>query len=710
MRSITVVLLGLLVAFTSGFYVSKDVKYADPELVNKQSIVFELLQHVHLDDIFSKDYSEYKHYPIHEHLDEYLKPEVVKHFLDLHHHHPISHDEIFSIFDEEHEEHAQGLAAVFYYAKDFEVFKKSILWAKFNVNPQLFVYAVSVAVLHRRDLVGVSLPAIYEIYPHYFFSGDIIQKAQYYKMRGFKGVKEVEGVSHVVVPANYSDHYGHINEESVLAYFVEDVGLNAFYFYYNLYYPYWASDEQFGLKKDHPGALYFYVHWQLLARYYLERLSHNLDEIDEFSWYGHIKSGYHSHLRYYNGICFPDRDNNYEVYQPHSYHLIDLVDNYNSRILDSIDSQRFLKEDGKYWDFHDHKVEEIVNHLGNIVQGNKFSLNEKYYGHLDRQVRNVINKGVSHQSHHDVLPGVLTHYASSMRDPAFYHMYKRILQNYWYYKDQVPPYSHSELAFDGVKIENVEVDKLVSYYDKFDADISNAVDVEPFDESVASDLAKFGRVSHHHGKDFVIKARQSRLNHLPFNVKISVKSDKLQKAVVKLFLGPKYDVYGHKIDFHENRKNFFELDHFLATLNPGVNSISRSSNEFVWFVKDRSQYYELYKRLFQSQKPDHKFLIDMSEANCGFPDRLMLPRGKKGGMPYQIFVFIYPYVEPKVKQFSGFDPASSCGVGSGSRYLDDSPFGYPLDRSINIKDWHQPNMYFHDVLIYYKSESEVNVA
>lgn len=84
----------------------------------------------------------------------------------------------------------------------------------------------------------------------------------------------------------------------------------------------------------------------------------------------------------------------------------------------------------------------------------------------------------------------------------------------------------------------------------------------------------------------------------------------------------------------------------------------------------------------------------------------MLPRGRTGGFDVQFFFMVMPYTEPKTKRFTGFDSSVSCGVGSGSRYLTDLPFGYPFNRKFDITDYKVPNMYFYDTLIYHKLEKD----
>jgi len=48
-----------------------------------------------------------------------------------------------------------------------------------------------------------------------------------------------------------------------------------------------------------------------------------------------------------------------------------------------------------------------------------------------------------------------------------------------------------------------------------------------------------------------------------------------------------------------------------------------------------------------------------------------------------------------------FDYTYSSGVGSGTRFVDSKPFGYPFDRQIDEYDFFVPNGFFKDVKVYY---------
>lgn len=348
---------------------------------------------------------------------------------------------------------------------------------------------------------------------------------------------------------------------------------------------------------------------------------------------------------------------------------------------------------------------ESVEYLGNLVQTNPDSVNTRFYGYLEMYSRQLLGASLEHFEPHKIIPSVLEQYETSLRDPVFYQMWKRILSSsYFYFKDHLPHYTYDELEFKGVKIDSAEVDKLVTYFDKFDADITNAVDVEVYDDKFdETTMKKFGRIAHYQGEDFVIKARTTRLNTVPFTYKLYVTSDKAQKGVVRTYIGPKYDQYGSVYHIDDNKENFVLLDVFLYEFSAGKNTISRNSNDFSFFVKDHTTFYELYKQVMTATEGTTKYQLHTSEAYTGFPSRLMLPKGKKGGMPYQFYFIVSPYHPPTEKPH---DFVYEGGYG----YVDSLPYGFPFDRKIDENVWFTPNMYYYDVNIFHKAQSEINMT
>lgn len=106
--------------------------------------------------------------------------ELVK---DLTHDKLLHRGEIFNLFNEKHRRQVIMVFETFFFAKDWDTFHKTACWARDKVNEGMFVYALSVATLHRPDTRGLRLPPAYETYPHLFVTSKVIHDAYAAKMR-----------------------------------------------------------------------------------------------------------------------------------------------------------------------------------------------------------------------------------------------------------------------------------------------------------------------------------------------------------------------------------------------------------------------------------------------------------------------------------------------------------------------------------------------
>jgi len=119
----------------------------------------------------------------------------------------------------------------------------------------------------------------------------------------------VDNVDSYMIYANYSGNFvkPYFDNEYKLDYFIEDFALNSFYYYFRQVMPFWFDLKDFDIPKDFRGYYYYFYHKQLLGRYYLERISNDLDDIEDFDWNKPFYPGYYSTLMYHNGIVMPQR-------------------------------------------------------------------------------------------------------------------------------------------------------------------------------------------------------------------------------------------------------------------------------------------------------------------------------------------------------------------------------------------------------------------
>lgn len=487
-------------------------------------------------------------------------PEVVKRIVALQKYGTLSKEEIFSVFNQKHLEEAIALFDVFYHAKDFDTFYKAACWSRVNFNPGLFAYAFTLAVVHHKSFLGIVLPPPYEIFPQLFVDSELIEKA--YQIKLVKESKKAEGpVEPVVITVNgsgfypyyhydfgrHSDHQGsnsdvyeyRVHPEKRVSYFTEDVALNSYNYYRHIYNPFFLN-ETHDYNTEGRGELFLYHHQQIIARYFLERLSNNLFSIKPITFTHPIRYGYNSNLRYPNGKPFPIRPDTMRVNEDTNFEF-QLIDDFYRRLFDAVDLGFIITAAGEKLSLRESTG---VDYLGHLIEATASSVNPKFYGKIFNLAMKAFGHVVDFNYNNDVAPGVLENYETALRDPLYYRLVASLINLYNRHKSHLESYNHEDLSFPGVKINGVEVDELVTFFENFDFDITSAVPTKSMFD------------------DVVIKVRQYRLNHKPFTYKINITSDNNTGAMVRVFIGSKYDVEGRLFNINEKRKYMVEIDRF----------------------------------------------------------------------------------------------------------------------------------------------------
>lgn len=207
------------------------------------------------------------------------------------------------------------------------------------------------AIIHRPDCRKLMLPPIYEVKPNYFFSSEVIHKAGLFKEMYSTGSHDN---TYHTVESNYSGWYLNLHPEQSISYFLEDIGISSFYFYYRLHYQSWMSSDEFGWDADTRGENYIALMKYVLARYYAERLGNGLGDIPNIDWETPLETPYEPSLVYPNGLKFPSRpkfanlhEYFYNYRQKWSNNMYGysrtFVKDYLRRIMDAVDSGFVLK-------------------------------------------------------------------------------------------------------------------------------------------------------------------------------------------------------------------------------------------------------------------------------------------------------------------------------------------------------------------------------
>lgn len=639
-----------------------------------------------------------KSYRIEDNIDLYTDKTAVKEFLYLWKEGFLPKGQTFSIFCKTPQKQAIALCNLLYYAKDWDTFYRTACWARENINEMMFLYALQTAIFHRPDTEDLILPPLYEIYPYFFVNSEVMDKACEYKMK-YCGLQKTTERKTYSIPAEYSGMLINTNpEQKDLAYFTEDLALNLYYTYYNIEYPFWMGGDEFSLEKDRRGELFYWIHQQLLARYYMERLCNNYGSIPLFEWREPLKTGYVPFMRLHTGLEFSTRPAYASLmYNPHNQpHTTTLEDNmfdimeiedYERRIRDAIDSGYILTEDGTKINLYEPDGFDL---LGKLIEGSPDSPNTRFYGPLMMMAHQILGYAGRTMDEYKIVPSAMEYFVTALRDPVFYQLYKKILYFFLKYKKNLPSYTYTELNCPSLKIENITMDKLITYFDHFDFEITNGLYFT--EEELEKD-------------NFHVLARTLRLNHKPFSYKITVNCEKKMNAIVRVFLGPKCDEQDNLLLLDDNRINFVELDKFVQTLTTGKNIIERRCEQ-TDMIKDRMSYRALCHHVMSALKGQEEFRLDLTEMRSGFPLRFMLPKGKVEGQEFLLYVYVCPYKPLTTKLTS-----DRRVLGSGTRYMDSLPLGFPLDRPIeDEKMFMVSNSYMKEIMIYHKTDEEMTTT
>lgn len=294
------------------------------------------------------------------------------------------------------------------------------------------------------------------------------------------------------------------NGEDRLVYFTEDLGLNNYYYFSRMgnsrivdnkqMYDNDNNKENLNMKKgktinkkevddkiNRRGERYLYQMKQLLARFNLERKSNGLDNVQDITLDGVIDNGVYSNLRYTNGLQMPNRQNEFNLKKQHNTKLIQVTKDFENRFYRAIDQGYVETQNGHKVDLRNKNG---INILGNLLQGNRDSVNNQYYRYLEYYYRLLLGGNNNDNVDFDdirFVPTVLDHYETSMRDSVFWQMCKRITNIVEKFQNKLTGYKTRDVEFNGVKINNVKVEKMITTFNYFDSDITNGIMIKDND-------------------------------------------------------------------------------------------------------------------------------------------------------------------------------------------------------------------------------------
>ncbi|KAJ8712287.1 hypothetical protein PYW07_005129 [Mythimna separata] len=553
---------------------------------------------------------------------DFLKPDAVTNLEKLIAAGLLPKGEIFSEYNPEHMKELKIIYELLSSAKNLEVFYEAAVWARLNLNCGLYVNAIYMAIQNRKDTQRFSIPAPYEVLPNYFIRKEVLVKAS--SILAGQEITPTDGIRNegntYYLDANYTALFYDNDEDSALAYFREDIGLNSYYFLRKLRLTPWYNDDINGRY----GENMYQMMKQLMARYNLEMYANGLPESDSLNWDSLPDIHYDPELVYSDGNEFSHRTVALKNTMNEELELLQTIENNILTVVSHMHQGGYNKT-------------QILNHLMEILV-----TGDRSYETLARQLLGKDRTNNRHLS-------VLEHYMTSLRDPMFWKINKKIVDLINSALELLPTYTTDELYFPGVEVVNIDVKKMMTVHDYFEFDVTDALKL--------NDIAK--------------------------------------KGLVKIYLGPNM-MPG---ELAEKKNLFTLLDVFETNLKIGTNVISRSSDDMKHFASDFMSLKTIRQKMEEAAFGLDSLPLKMIESQVGFPSRLILPKGLPPGLNVQMFVFVAPFT--KAGASSSY---STSNMEFNSAIL--SP-GYPLDLMVGQQLFALPNALVKYVKITQKADGKV---
>ncbi|XP_017467198.1 PREDICTED: phenoloxidase 2-like [Rhagoletis zephyria] len=596
-------------------------------------------------------------------------------------------DAQFSLFIPAHRRIAGRLIDIFMGLRSIDDLQSVAAYSRDRVNPYLFNYALSVALLHRQDTKGLDLPSFAQNFPDKFVDSQVFRQ-----VREEATVVPEGSRMPITIPRDYTA--SDLEPEHRLWYFREDLGINLHHWHWHLVYPFEAGDRAI-VNKDRRGELFYYMHEQVVARYNLERFSNNLSRVVRFNNLREpIQEGYFPKMdSLVASRAWPPRfedtklsDLNRELDQIN----LDVSDleRWRDRIFEAISQGFATDESGNRV-----PLDEVrgIDVLGNMMESSIISPNRSLYGDFHNMGHVFIS--YSHDPDHRHLEsfGVMGDSATAMRDPVFYRWHAFIDDIFQEHKTRLPPYTLPDLSYEGVSVTGVQVSPeggrpnvLQTFWQQSDVDLSRGMDFVP------------------RGNVF---ARFTHLQHTPFTYTININNEggAQRFGTVRIFLGPKTDERGQGMLFKDQRLLMIELDKFVVSLNPGQNTVRRRSTESSVTIPFDRTFRNLDATRPAAGSADE---LEFNFCGCGWPNHMLIPKGLPEGLRCELFVMVSNYDQDRIEQQlvgTCSDAASYCGVRD-RLYPDRRAMGYPFDRlsrpgADRLVNFLTPNMSIVDVVV-----------
>ncbi|XP_031639065.1 phenoloxidase 2-like [Contarinia nasturtii] len=461
---------------------------------------------------------------------------------------PVKRRGPFSLFNQNHQKIAGQLIQILMDASERDFVSLSA-YIKDRVNPYLFLYALAIAVQHRRETQHIALPSIVQQFPDQFVDSSVFPEAR-------EEGTIVPSASRIPIQIELNFTGSERDQEQRLAYFREDIGVNMHHWHWHLIYP--AEGPMNIVAKDRRGELFYHMHNQLLARYNTERSCNNLEHVKSLgNLRERVLEGYFSKIvRSLSNRAYPARPDGAilkDINRDDQIVEIVQLEQLRDRIYQAID-QGYVIEYGtnRHIPLNDEKGIDV---LGNILESSAISPNRQLYGSLHNSGHVVIAFVHDPENKHLEDYGVMGDVTTAMRDPVFYRWHAFINSMCIKLKNTLQPYFYNDLMYQDIhvisigvqittNVPNARPNVLLTYWQKSDVDLGAGLDFGPGN----------------------VYAQFTHLQHAPFEYRINVinEAHTIKYGTCRIFLIPKFNERDQPLTYQEQRLSAIEMDKFVV--------------------------------------------------------------------------------------------------------------------------------------------------
>ncbi|CAG2064578.1 unnamed protein product, partial [Timema podura] len=143
-----------------------------------------------------------------------------------------------------------------------------------------------------------------------------------------------------------------------------------------------------------------------------------------------------------------------------------------------------------------------------------------------------------------------------------------------------------------------------------------------------------------------------------------------------------YDSYGREFDLDTKIFYTVELDRFPTKVNVGTTVIERNSRDSSVAVPDAPSFRYILNHVDAALEDKEEYFIDKFARYHGFPQRLLIPKGRKHGFPVEFAVVVLPFDQADKDDVWKYSLGSVTllGTPANTKYPDSRPIDFPLDR------------------------------